>query len=86
MSATEHALLAVLALDAGNSETAQQHISLAQRATRAKARRDRQVVEIASLVVRGDRMRAAGLALEHAVEFPDDAPLLEHLTKELRGR
>ncbi len=80
MSATEHALLAVLALDADQASTAAEHIALARAETRAKARRDRQVVEIASLVVRGERVRAAGLALEHTVEFPDDALLLRQLT------
>ena len=80
MSATEHALLAVLALDAGDAEVAHRHICFAQRETRARARRDRQVVEIASLVVRGDRTRAAGLALEHTADFPDDATLLQQLT------
>ena len=80
MSATEHALLAVLALDADQASTAAEHIALAREETRAKARRDRQVVEIASLVVRGERVRAAGLALEHTVEFPDDALLLRQLT------
>lgn len=80
MSATEHALLAVLALDAGRVETAEQHISLARQEARATARRDRQVVEIASLVIRGDRRRAAGLAAEHTFEFPHDGPLLRQLT------
>jgi hypothetical protein len=80
MSATEHALLAVLAREAGQAATAEQHIATAKRETRAKARRDRQLVEIAALVVRGDGVRAAGLALEHTVEFPDDAILLSQLT------
>ena len=67
-------------MDADQTSTAAEHIALARAETRAKARRDRQVVEIASLVVRGDRVRAAGLALEHTVEFPDDAVLLRQLT------
>ena len=56
--------------------TAHGHIARAQQQTRTTARRERQVVEIAALVVAGDRRRAAGLALEHIVEFPDDAELL----------
>src|SRR5215207_2178208 len=76
MRAIEHALLAVIAADDGDAAGAQGHISCAQRETRASARRDRQVVEIASLVVAGDPERAAGLALEHTAEFPDDTDLL----------
>ena len=76
MSAIEHALLAVMAADGGDSFTAHGHISRAQQQGRATARRERQVVEIAALVVAGDRERAAGLALEHTVEFPEDAELL----------
>jgi hypothetical protein len=36
-------------------------------------RRERQLVEILLLAVDGDVERAAGLAAEHALEFPDDA-------------
>lgn len=46
---------------------------------RAATRRGRQLVEIARLVASGDRGRAAGLALEHAAEFPGDADLLARL-------
>ena len=46
------------------------------------ARRERQVVEIAALVVAGDQERAAGLALEHIVEFPDDAELLARVVSD----
>ena len=76
MNAIEHALLAVMAAHGGESVTANGHISRAQQQTRTTARRERQVVEIAALVVAGDRERAAGLALEHTGEFPDDADLL----------
>lgn len=76
MSAIEHALVAVMAAEGGDRVTAQGHISRAQQQTRATARRERQVVEIAALVVAGNRARAAGLALEHTVEFPGDAELL----------
>jgi hypothetical protein len=76
MSAIEHALLAVMAARGGDSVTADGYISQAQQLTRTTARRERQVVEIAALVVAGRRARAAGLALEHTVEFPGDAELL----------
>jgi hypothetical protein len=74
--AIEHALLAVLAAKGGDDSTAHGHIARARQETRITARRERQVVEIAALVVAGDRSRAEGLALEHAVEYPDDAELL----------
>ena len=80
MSAIEHALLAVMAADDRDAATAQVHISCAQREARTTARRDRQVVQIAALVVAGDRRRAAGLTLEHTAEFPDDAELLARVT------
>ncbi len=79
MSAIEHALLAVLAADGGDTVTAQQHIARAQHRTRMTARRERQVVEIAALAVTGQTFRAAGLALEHTREFPSDAELLTRL-------
>lgn len=74
--AIEHALLAVLAARAGDDGTAADLIDRARRQTRATARRERQVVEIAGLVVAGHNDRAAGLAVEHAAEFPEDAELL----------
>jgi hypothetical protein len=49
---------------------------------RMTARRDRQIREIAGLVAAGDRQRAAGLAREHAAEFPDDAGRLAEVTAE----
>ena len=79
--AIEHALLAVMAAGVGDTTTAADHIIRAQQQSRATARRARQVVEIAALVVAGDRARAAGLALEHATEFADDADLLVSLTQ-----
>lgn len=54
-------------------------LSDAQQHARATARRERQVAEITALVVAGARARAAGLALEHAAEFPDDTDLLERI-------
>jgi len=76
MNAIEHALMAVMAANGGDSTVAQGHLSVAQRHARATARRERQIVEIAALVIAGDAERAAGLALEHTAEFPDDADLL----------
>ncbi len=76
MSAIAYALLAVAAVDDGDSTAAQAHIANAQRQSRTTARRDRQVVEIATLVVAGHCERAAGLAVMHTAEFPDDAGLL----------
>jgi hypothetical protein len=78
--AIEHALLAVLAARGGDTLTAADHIAHAQQQTRTTARRERQLVEIAALVVTGDKDRAGGLALEHVVEFPDDAELLARVT------
>ena len=79
--AIEHALLAVMAARDGDPTAAVGHIARAQQQSRTTARRARQVVEIAALVVAGDQARAAGLALEHATEFPDDADLLVSLTQ-----
>lgn len=79
--AIELALLAVTAACGGDSTTADAHISRAQQQTRVTARRERQVVEIAALVVAGDRARAAGLALEHTIEFPEDAELLARVAQ-----
>ena len=42
----------------------------------APTRRQRQLAQIAELLDRGDRARAAGLALEHVMEFPADADAL----------
>ena len=80
MSAIEHALLAVLAADGGDGATAHGHIARAQqqqshdRSTGAPGRRDRRTRRR-----RSTGSRAAGLALEHLVEFPDDAELLGQL-------
>lgn len=76
MNAVEHALSAVLAAQGGDRATATAQIALAQEQTRATARRERQLVEIAALVVGGAQARAAGLAREHRAEFPEDADLL----------
>ena len=78
--AVEHALLAVMAARGGDNVTAADHIAHAQQQTRTTARRERQVVEIAALVVTGDMDRAGGLALEHVVQFPDDVELLARVS------
>jgi hypothetical protein len=78
--AIELALDAVMAARGGDDVTAAGHISRARQQTRSTARRDRQVVEIAALVVAGDGDRAAGLALMHIVEFPEDEELLARVT------
>jgi hypothetical protein len=52
-----------------------------QEPARTTGRRDRQILEIAGLVAAGDHRRAAGLALEHAAEFPDDAGHLVEVTE-----
>ena len=80
MNPIEQALLAVLAANRGEIAAAYSHISSAQQDARATARRERQIVEIAALVIANDDARAAGLALEHTVEFPDDADLLARIS------
>jgi hypothetical protein len=79
-SALDHVELAVLAARGGDSVTAHDHIARAQKQTRTTARRERQIVEIAALVVSGDHSRAAGLATEHTREFPEDHERLTRLT------
>lgn len=80
MDPISDALLAVTASTAGNATEAQTHLAAARAHTQAHARRCRQVVEIAGLVVSGAHERAEGLALLHVAEFPNDADLLEHMT------
>jgi hypothetical protein len=79
LTSIDQALLGVLAAGGGDCATAHRHIARAQQQSRMTERRDRQVVEIASLVVACASARAAGLALEHLAEFPDDAELLDQL-------
>src|SRR3954471_22618368 len=52
------------------------HLDAARRHSQTSARRHRQVLEIAGLIVSGRRERAEGLALLHLAEFPNDAELL----------
>ena len=76
MNAIEHVLLAVTAANDGDGAAANSHIDRAQRHAHLTARRERQIVEIAALVIAGKRERAAGLTLEHTAKFPGDAELL----------
>jgi hypothetical protein len=78
--AIEQASRAVTAATGGDIDAAQDHIANAQRYARSTARRERQVVEIAALIVAGSADRAAGLALEHTAQFPDDAELMTHIS------
>jgi hypothetical protein len=80
MNPIADALLAVMASRAGDATEARNHLASAQRHARTAARRHRQVVEIASLIVAGTNERAEGLALIHTAEFPDDAELLDRIT------
>ena len=75
----ELALLAVMATVAGDTDAALANITAAQRQSRAGARRHRQIVEIAALVVAGRGQRAGDLALVHRAEFAGDAELLARL-------
>jgi hypothetical protein len=80
LPALEHAVLAVNAAVAGDGTGAADHISHARLQARVAARRERQVIEIAALVVAGQRNLAVGLAFEHLARFPADAALLAQLT------
>ncbi len=76
MNAVTFAVLAVFARELGDHAAAGQHLESAQSHSRRAARRERQLVEIASLIVAGDRERARGLSFEHTSEFPSDDELL----------
>jgi hypothetical protein len=77
--AIAYALLAVLAVEAGDRPLAEGHLRAAERQGRSTARRERQLVEIAALVVSGERDRARDLSFEHESDFPDDTELLTSL-------
>ena len=79
MSAIARALLAVMAAAAGDVPAARSHLVEAHRHARATARRERQIVDIATVAVAGDPVRAAGLAREHVATYPDDAELLARI-------
>jgi len=76
MNAVTFAILAVFAREIGDHAAADQHLQAARRHSSKAARRERQLVEIASLIVSGDRERARGLSFEHASEFAADGELL----------
>lgn len=80
MDPTTRALLAVIASNKGDHVAAEAHTTAARRDARGAARRERQIVEIAALVMAGGSDRADGLALEHSAEFPDDTTLLARIT------
>jgi hypothetical protein len=80
-NAIDLALRAASAADDGDLDAARAHLSLAQQQCGAAGRRERQVVEIAALVVAGCGERAAGLALEHIAKFPDDADVLARIAR-----
>lgn len=75
-----HALSAVAEHADGRTPAAQRHLDAAQRASQCLARRHRQIIEIAGLVVAGARERAAGLTLVHTAQFPEDGDLLARVT------
>ena len=76
MNAIDHALLALAAEERGDTAAAQTHLCDARHQARHTAQRERQIVEIATLVVAGKRTRAMDLALVHRAEFTDDGDLL----------
>src|SRR4051794_5498426 len=80
MDPIDDALLAVMAAIAGDAGGAHRHLDAARQSSQSAARRHRQVVEIAALVVAGACDRAEGLALVHTAEFPHDTELLARLT------
>jgi hypothetical protein len=80
MDPINEALLAVMAGNSGDTLQAEQYLASARTRTQRGARRQRQVVEIASLVIAGSHERAAGLSLVHTAEFPEDLDLLARIT------
>lgn len=82
MTAVTYALLAIVATRAGDHITASRHLDAAHQHSRTTARRERQLVEIAALIVSDDRTRARGLSFEHIAEFPADTELLESLLRD----
>ncbi len=80
MNPIADAVLAVMASIAGKPTEAQNHLETARQHSQSCARRHRQIVEIATLIVNGAHDRAEGLALVHVAEFPKDAELLARIT------
>jgi hypothetical protein len=79
MTPIDDALLAVMACIAGDPTEARRHLETARLHSQAAARRHRQIVDIARLVVDHAHERAEGLALVHAAEFPEDTELLARI-------
>ena len=75
MSAITFAVLAVFARELGDHAAAGQHLEAAQRHSR-KAARERQLVEIASLIVADEHERGSWSCLRAHSEFPSDDELL----------
>jgi hypothetical protein len=76
MNAIAFAIVAVFATEIGDHAAASEHLEAAQRHSRTAARRERQLVEIATLIVAGERQRARGLSFEHTSDFPADDDVL----------
>ena len=82
MDPIEDALLAVRACIAGEPREAEQHLEAARQHCCAAARRHRQLVEIAGLVIAGAHDRARGLALVHVADYPHDRAVVERMTSD----
>jgi len=74
--AVGHAYSAFIAGLLGQDGRARARGGIAKSLTRSISRRERQLVEILVLSSTGNRGRAAGLAAEHVLEHPADAPAL----------
>jgi len=74
--AVGHAYSAFIAGLLGQDGRARVRGSIAKSLSRSISRRERQLVEILVLSAGGNRDRAAGLAAEHVLEHPTDAPAL----------
>jgi hypothetical protein len=85
MNAVTFAVLAVVAREVGDHAAADDHLRSAQRHSRNAARRQRQLVEIAALIVAGEHQRARDLSFEHTSDFPADDELLTSLFRPLSG-
>jgi len=74
--AVGHAYSAFIAGLLGQDGRARARGGIAKSLSRSISRRERQLVEILVLSANGSRDRAAGLAAEHVLEHPSDAPAL----------
>ena len=74
--AVGHAYSAFIAGLLGQDGRARARGGVAKSLSRSISRRERQLVEILVLSASGNRDRAAGLAAEHVLEHPADAPAL----------